>query len=217
MTIHRITFVAVLLATASPAAADGEQTPVYGLAVIGGDLARAPDQRTPVAGLGLELASWHGRLGLALEGSARWSIASDAARALVLGASARVRVLDGMMPSLLDPRDVEVGLELQAIVERAWMNVADPVDPTAYGLGIALRVRGSGDPDNPALLSESRFFLRVMSSRWSELDMLARTMTTPPAMDRAVTVLLGIGASFGGGSPGYMERFRLHPHDPTLL
>jgi len=206
--------VAVISIAATDASADGEDTPILGVNAIGGDQTIAPDQHAALGGLGLDLAVWHGRLGLAVESSARWAVAADTERELVLGASARVRVLEHMLPSLLDPRDVEVGLELQAIIERTWRNIEEPVDPNAYGVGIALRVRGSGDPDNDEFMSESRFFLRVMASKWSELDTLARTMMPTSPTERAITVLLGVGAAFGSGTPGYMNRFRLHHFEP---
>jgi hypothetical protein len=211
--------VCALLLASRIAAADGERTPMFGLAVVGADVARTPDDHADLAGVGLDIAWWHGRFGLAAEGSARWAIDdAQSARAYVLGGSARVRVLERMLPSLMDPRDCELGLELHAIIERTWWNSAvTTIDPMSYGFGVALRLRGGGDPDSSGLLAESRFFLRVMSSKWSELDVTARTMTPPPSTDRSFTVLLGIGASFGGGTPAYMDRFRLHPFGQTLL
>jgi hypothetical protein len=44
--------------------------------------------------------------------------------------------------------------------------------------------------------------------------------TTAPIEDRAareLTVLIGIGASFGAGEPGYVERLRMRPFDPATL
>jgi hypothetical protein len=212
-----VTLCALLLTGARHASADGERSPFFGLAVVGAETARTPDHAEDLAGVGLDLAWWHGRFGLAAEGTALWSIDPDGARALVLGGSARLRVLERMVPSLIDPRDVELGLELQAIVERAWWNVAVSEDPTAYGVGIALRARGGGDPDGSLLVAESRFFLRVMSAKWSAIDAVARTMTTPASSDRALTVMFGIGASFGAASPAYMDRFRMHPFEKSLL
>ena len=207
--ITRAGFVFVALVAASGiAAADGERTPLYGFAVIGGEASRTPVERDAQAGFGLDVAWWHGRFGLAAESSLRWSVTADAARTVVLGASARLRVLDGLVPSLFDPRDVEVGLELQAIVERVWRSVDAPIDPYGYGLGLALRVRGSGDPDSASLFAESRFTLRVMASRWDELDAIARTAMPSAMPDRALTVLLGIGAAWGRGDGAYMQRFR---------
>lgn len=193
---------------------------MFGVAVVGGDAAQTPQQDAPLAGVGFDIAVWHGRFGIAGEGSARWDLEDGAGarpRALVLGASARVRVLDTLMPSLVEPRDVELGVELQAIVERTWWNVPQDTDPTAYGVGLALRFRGGGDPDGSTLLAESRFFLRVMASRWSDPAVIARTSGPAMAPPRSFTVLLGIGASFGAGTPAYANRFRLRPFQPTLL
>jgi len=201
----------VLVATTRLAVADGERTPLFGVAVIAGEGARTPAERDAQAGFGLDVAWWHGRFGLAAESSLRWSVTADAARTVVVGASARVRVLDRLAPSLFDPRDVEVGVELQAIVERVWRSIDAPIDPYGYGLGLAVRVRGSGDPDSASLFAESRFSLRVMASRWDELDAIARTSMPTSMPDRALTVLLCIGAAWGRGDAAYMQRFRLHP------
>ena len=200
------------------AAADGERTPMLGVAVVGGDATLAPAQEEPLAGVALDVAFWHGRFGLGGEASERWGLQTSGVQATVVGASARFRIYECLMPSLLDPRDVELGLELQAIVERAWWHGSSAdVDPTAYGLGVALRLRGGGDADNSALLAESRLFLRVMTSRWAGLDGVARATEAPAPNDRAYTVLVGIGASFGAGAPSYVRQFRLHPFQPTLL
>ncbi len=210
---------ALLVTTARDAAADGERTPMVGIAIVGADVTRSPQHDLGLGGLALDLAWWHGRLGLAAEASSRWSIDAGAARATVLGASVRLRVLESMMPSLLDPSDVELGIELQGIVERTWWNDAvSDTDPVAYGVGLALRVRGVGDLDGSNRLAESRFFLRVMASRWNGVDAAATRMTRPEdATERALTVLVGIGASWGGGSPSYVQRFRLRPLERTLL
>jgi len=210
--------VAVVIGVASSAAADGEVTPMLGVAVVGADTARTPSQDEPLAGVALDLAFWHGRFGLGGEASERWSLETDGTHATVVGASARVRVYECLMPSLLDPRDVELGVELQAIVERGWWSGAmSDVDPTAYGLGVAIRMRGGGDADNSILLAESRLFLRVMSARWAGVDAVARTTEPTGPSERALTVLVGIGASFGAGTPGYVHKFRLRPFQPTLL
>ena len=197
--------------------ADGETTPMVGLAVVAADSSRTVDHRDGLAGIALDIAWWHGAFGLAAETSARWSIDSESARAVVVGVSARVRVLDWMMPSLLDPRDVELGLEVQAIAERTWWNLASDTDPSDFGFGLALRVRGSGDPDDlSTLLAESRFFVRVTSTRWNELDAV-RTTAPVSSAERPVTVLVGIGASFGSGTRSYVDRFRTRSVGGGLL
>ncbi|MDB4956672.1 MAG: hypothetical protein JWO36_4241 [Myxococcales bacterium] len=208
----------LLLTSASYADADGEATPIVGLAVVGGDSARTPEHDAALVGVAFDLAWWHGRFGLAAEASERWSLDPDGGRGTVLGVSARFRVLERLMPSLLDPRDVELGLELQAIVERTWWNVSVlETDPTSSGVGLAIRIRGGADPDGSTRLAESRFFVRVMTSRWTSVDAVARTTMPAGATDRAVTVLVGIGASFGGGTAVYADRFRLQPFEPSLL
>jgi len=116
----------VVLAPRS-AAADGERTPMFGFAVVGAETPRTSSDHTELAGASIDLAWWYGRFGLAAEGSALWSVETEGTRVLVAGASARVRVMDMMVHSLMEPRDVEVGLELQGIVERAWWHGA-PTD-----------------------------------------------------------------------------------------
>ncbi|MGE5186986.1 MAG: hypothetical protein ACM31C_33270 [Acidobacteriota bacterium] len=210
--------VAVLLSLSSIALADGEDSPMLGVTLVGAEAARTPDQQRDLAGAGAELAWWHGRFGLAAEGSARWSLDTDGVRAFVLGGSARLRVLDRMVRSLVEPRDCELGLELHAIVERAWWNDGmAAADPTAFGFGAALRLRGGGDAPSSTLLAESRFFVRVTSSRWSTLDSLARTTAPMAAPDRALTVVVGLGASWGSGTPAYAARFKRHPFQSSLL
>jgi hypothetical protein len=209
--------IAALLA-AGDAHADDDRTPMFGIAVFGAEAARPAAQAADLAGATFDLAWWRGRLGVAGEASATWQVQGGSARAFVLGGSIRLRVLERMMPSLMEPRDVELGLELQGIVERAWWDTGVGVDPVARGLGIALRFRGDVDPPGSGVVAESRFFLRVLSSQWSALGAVPRG-TAPVAHDggSALTVLIGIGASFGACSPSYMERFRMHPFSSSLL
>lgn len=217
MVTKGVPLLALLLMCTHDAAADGENTPMIGLAVVGGELTRSPDHINELAGVALDVAWWHGRFGLGAEGSSRWCVDADG-RAFVLGGSARLRLVDGMTLALMDTRQVEVALEAQAIVERVWWNASDfAADPMAYGFGLALRARGAGEPEGTSILAESRFFLRVMSARWTETDAIARTSMPVAASPRALTVLLGVGASFGGGTSSYMYRFRSHPFGPTLL
>ena len=190
------------------ATADGERSPMIGAAVIG---ARASEHDVELFGVELEAAWWWGRLGLAAHGSLRWGIDADRPRVGVVGGSARVQVFDGLMPSLLEPRDVELGLEAHAIVEQVWWARDASV---GHGLGLAVRLRGGGDDPTSPLLAESRLFLRVMSSRWTPVDAVARTMTPPDAEPaRELTVLFGIGAAFGAGEPRYVQRFHAQPLD----
>jgi hypothetical protein len=209
--------VAVVLGSAANAEADGERSPMLGVDIVGGDTTLAPAQEQPLAGVGFDVAFWRGRFGLGGEASERWALEASGVRATVVSASARLRIYDALMPSLLDPRDCELGVELHAIVERAWWSGSSQVDPVAYGGGIAVRLRGGGDADNSVELAESRIFLRVMTSKWGALDEIARSTDPVAPAGRSYTVLLGIGASFGAGSPAYVHQFRLHPFRPTML
>ncbi len=110
-------------AAATDAAADGERSPVLGGFLVGG---QGPDPDTELAGLQLDVAWWYGRLGLALEGAAHWTLGGDEVPAKTLGASARIRLFEQLLPALLEPRDVELGVELHGIVQRTWSGDADP-------------------------------------------------------------------------------------------
>jgi hypothetical protein len=205
-----------MLLQSGAARADGERSPMFGISGVAVDTSRTPEDSAQLAGAGIELAWWYGHFGLAGEASGRWAVAPEGARAFVLGGSARLLVLERLVPSFVEPRDDELGVELQAIVERAWWSTTmAPSDPLAYGGGIALRLRGGGDPDDSILLAESRLFVRVLTSRGTELDALARTTApTSSPSPRAVTVLVGLGASWGVGADDYVRRFRLRPFGP---
>src|SRR5258706_24946 len=92
------------------AAAEGERTPMFGGALTYTD---APDRKVELVGAELELAWWSGRIGLAVDAAARRAIGDDGARSLAVAGSARVLVADWLWPALLEPRDVEMGVELQ--------------------------------------------------------------------------------------------------------
>lgn len=202
---------AFLMAMTGAAAAEGERTPMIGGALT---LTDAPDRRTELVGGELELAWWSGRLGLAVEAAARRGIADDASRNLAVAGSARVLVADWLWPSLFEPRDVEVGVELQAIAERTWWSRDDSSD--AFGFGAAIRVRGGSDWEFSRLIAESRLFLRVMKSGDAVSDVVARTAGPMESSDgRGITVLVGLGAAFGAGNQRYLERFRLKAIDLT--
>ena len=149
------------------------------------------------AGVELEAVSWHGWLGFAVEASARTPVDSGGSRPVALGGSIRVRLMQALVPSLLEPSDVELGVQLQGIVERTlWNGELTGHEPYEQGIGLALRLRGSTDEDMPRLITESRFFIRVMS--WQAQDAeLARAMQPIAPADREVMVLIGIGAAFG--------------------
>jgi len=201
---------AVLMAMTSAAAAEGERTPMFGGALT---LTDAPDRKAELVGGEVELAWWSGRLGLAAEAAMCRGIEGEKARNLAVAGSARVLVADWLWPSLFEPRDVEVGVELQVIAGRTWWSRDDSSD--ALGLGVAIRVRGGSDWEFSQLLAESRLFVRVMKSRDEASDGIARTAETMIEQPerRGMTVMIGLGAAFGAGKPRYLERFRPRPTD----
>ena len=198
------------MSTTGTAVAEGERTPMIGGALTYTD---APDRKTGFVGGELELAWWSGRLGLAIEAAANRGIDGEKARNLAVGGSARVLVTSWLWPSLFDARDVELGVELHAIAARTWWSPDDSAD--AVGLGVALRMRGGSDWQFANLLAESRLFVRVMSSRDEVPEAIARAagMTAEPSQRLGVTVLVGLGAAFGAGTPSYLEHFRLKSLD----
>ncbi len=191
------------------ATADGELTPMIGAAVVG---VRAPEHDAELVGFQLEAAWWWGRFGLAAEGSMRWGTQKDVARSAALGGSARLRLFECLLPSLLDPRDiVELGIEVHSIVEHVWQ---DGTDTAGYGLGLAARLRGGGDDGFSSLLAESRLFVRVVSFRHASIDAVGRIlMPIDRQQTQELTVVFGIGASFGSGESGYVQRFHAQPFD----
>lgn len=199
------------------AAAEGERTPMIGGALT---YSEAGDHQAALVGGALELVWWSGRLGLGAEAAARRAVDDGSARNLAVAGSARLLVADWLWPSLLEPRDVEVGIELQLIGERTWWSRDASSD--GYGVGAAFRMRGGPDWELSSLLAESRLFVRVMRSTGAPSDVVARTAEAMPAAsgamlgqpDHAVTVMVGLGAAFGAGTRSYLERFRLHMFDP---
>ncbi|HEX5061566.1 MAG TPA: hypothetical protein VFV99_19495 [Kofleriaceae bacterium] len=195
------------LISGADAAADGEATPM-----IGGSVVWSPSAEQPsgMIGLAVEAAWWSGRVGVAVEGSGRSYVDNDQPRAFVLGSSVRLRLFDGLWRSWVDARDVEVGIELQGILERWWYQRNEPeLDPARYGVGLALRVRGGAD-DGSLRISESRFFIRVLAAPTVTDHAVARSMTPPAEEPRELMLLIGIGAAFGSSDPDYIERFRWH-------
>jgi hypothetical protein len=204
---------ALVLTMTGTAAADGERTPMFGGALTVGD---APDHRSALVGGEVDLAWWTGRLGLAVEAAARRAVDDGGIRSLAVAGSARVLVADWLWPSLIEPRDVEIGIELQLIAERAWWSRDDSSD--LYGLGAAIRIRGGSDWEFSSLLAESRLFVRVMRSADEPSEVAARTAAPMTAPARGgVTVMIGLGAAFGAGTPRYLERFRPRPLDLLRL
>lgn len=201
----------LILAHAGSAAADGERSPMLGAAFLG---AWDDHTQTESLGAGVEAAWWRGRCGLAAEGSMRWDPGGGGAHATVLGASARVRLFEHLLPSLLEPRDVELGLELHAIIQRTWWSDDRPTgDPVGHGLGVAVRLRGGSDDDFSSLLAESRLFVRVISAHGPASEVLARGAAPMQGAAREWTIFVGLGAAFGTGEPAYLDRFRARPFD----
>src|SRR3954471_6242999 len=111
-----LVFGAVLTLSTS-AAADGERSPMFG-----GSMVAAAVNEHAFGGGELEASWWHWRLGLGADGSMMWT-AGD--RVTMLSLSARLLVFDTLVESWLEPRDVELGIELQGIIERAWWSHDD--------------------------------------------------------------------------------------------
>jgi hypothetical protein len=111
---------------------------------------------------------------------------------------------------------VELAFELQGIVERTvWAGVLTEHEPHRQGVGLALRLRGSTDDYTPRLITESRFFVRVLS--WRQLGSVARTSGPTMAETTELVVILGVGAAFGGGESRYLQQFRRRAFDSPLL
>lgn len=204
----------VLTAALGDARADGERSPMFGVTLS----AAGTSQQVPMIGGGLEVAWWYGRVGIAGEGAMHWNSEDGVDRTTTLGANLRIRLLDQMLDSLFERRDVELGVELHGIVERTWWNDGrSALHPNAYGVGLAFRLRGGSDWDMSALIAESRLFFRVMTAPVMASDVVARSSEPGAPIDngRALTFLIGIGGSFGAGEPDYLVRFRSHsPFSP---
>ena len=175
---------------------------------------RTPDRDVELVGAHLEIVSWHGRFGIAGEGSLWQGLVDGGPRAVAAGGSARLQIADWLTPSLLEPRDVEIGLELHAVAERLWWSANDTAD--RWGLGLAIRMRGGGDENESPLLAESRLYVRVLKTRGNAPSGTTGAIahaTTDPTMEHAPTegyaVIICLGAAFGTGKPRYVERFRL--------
>jgi hypothetical protein len=208
MAVARIACAFALLVSSHAARAEGERSPM-----VGGSIVATRDvDAGGFAGAGLEVAQWWGHIGLGLEGSRQWAIDSMGPRVTTLAGTARVLLFTGMVPSLLEPSDCELGIELQGIVQRAWWaNVAPAPADVEYGAGIALRLRGgSDDAFTPLLIAESRVFVRVMRERAQPMQsgVIAKGDATIGARDEGTIVLIGLGALFGGGDPKYVQRFK---------
>jgi len=142
-----------------------------------------------------------------------WTTDHNGSHGGVFGLSARLLAFDTLVASVVEPRDIELGIELHAIIERTWWSEQDAA--TRYGFGVALRLRGDSDYDT-SLLAESRMFVRVMAAPRVQEMWIARTATPPMDRDHSdVMVLVGVGAAFGRGDDGYLERLRLRAFSPA--
>lgn len=190
--------------------ADGERTPIFGGSIVG-----AAAHEDPLAGVEGEATWWKWRFGVAAEGAMLWRPDDAAKRVAVLGISARLLAFDSLVESLLEPRSVELGVELHGIVER-WMWNNETNDITRYGVGVALRLRGSSDYDMSSLIAESRVFVRVMTTPPNQQDSIGRMIAAPAERDTGqLTIMIGLGAAFGTGDPDYLQRFRMEPFSPA--
>jgi hypothetical protein len=198
----RLALFAVTIATT--AAADGERTPMFGGGIIG-----SHSSETDVSGFSGEIAIWYGPIGIAAEASRQWSVDDvHGPQVGAVGGSLRLLAFEQNVPSILDSREVvALGIELHGVIERAWWNSAPARDPISYGTGLALRLRGSNDDHHSNMLAESRVFVRVMKPRAeAEMDFAARGMGG--GTSSGLTVMIGLGASFGGGQPAYVQNLR---------
>ena len=201
---HRVALFTSLLLAPALAHAEGEYGPLFG-----GSIMATHGTERDVAGVGAELAFWYSRIGIGVEASEQWTVDEQGPRVGALAGSLRVLVFDHIVPSVLDSREVvDLGIELHGIVERTWWNDARVGDePVRYGLGIALRLRGVNDDDRSTLLAESRFFVRVLKARTADSNVAARE-TMPSMVTEGATVIIGLGALFGGGRPAYVQQLR---------
>lgn len=192
---------ALLLASTTGAAAEGERSPM-----LGGNLV-AVDGADERAGVGLDMTWWAWRVGIAAEASTLW--ADSASRVTVVGASLRLLAYDALIESFLEPRHVELGIELHGVAER-WFS---DLDQTRYGVGVALRLRGGADYDLSSLLAESRVFVRVMTTQTNERPVAARMIG--PSEREPMMVIVGLGVAWGSGHRDYLDRFRMEPFSPA--
>lgn len=194
----------VVLGTAVDATAEGERSPMIGGGVIAARNGVSVEDQGLV-GVSVEATYWIHRIGLAVEGSRRWDVANGDPLATTFAGGLRFLLVDRLLESLIEPRDVELGLELHGLVERTWWDGSQQT--TAYGGGIALRLRGGGDGPDSRLLAESRLFVRVMHSR--DDVMFAARSTTPPQMEQVPrSIVVGLSAVWGTGERRYADRFK---------
>jgi hypothetical protein len=198
---------ALLVLAPTVAAAEGERTPMIGGSVVG-----AAAHEDALGGVGLDMTWWAWRAGLSVEGTMLWRADSSAERVAVVGVGLRLLAYDTLVESWLEPRNVELGIELQGIAER-WLWNDDWSTPTRYGIGVAVRLRGGSDYDLSSLLAESRVFLRVTKTPQSA-EAIGRTVGPAMTEHDPITIMIGVGASWGSGKPDYLDKFRMEPFSP---
>jgi len=204
---HALLLVAVLTGTA---VAEGERSPMIG----GGVIAARGAEDVGVVGIGLEATYWWHRVGVAVEGSRRWNVESGTAESATLSGGLRLLIADRLLGSIIEPRDLELGLELQGVVEKSWFDAGG--DDVSYGGGAALRLRGGGDAFDSTLLAETRLFVRVMTPR--DRSSVAERSTEQPMTERTpITVIVGLGAVWGSGERRYADKLRSRFATPIIF
>ena len=200
----RVALLALVLAP-TVAAAEGEYGPMFG-----GSIIATHATETDVAGVGAELAFWYGHIGVAAEASRQWTVDEvEGPQTTAVAGSLRVLLFHHIVPSLIDSHElVDLGVELQGIAERTWWTDAPTAhEPVRYGFGVAVRLRGVNDDDRSTLLAESRVFIRFMKARESDADFAARE-TMPSPFTEGTSVIVGLGALFGGGQQAYVQQLK---------
>ena len=190
----------------SAARANGESGPMFGGSIVA---THGEEGEKDVAGVGAELALWWSRIGIAAEAAHQWAFDGvDGPEVSSVAGSLRVLAFHHVLPSILDGRErVDLGIELHGIAERAWWDDGSK-HRDSYGFGIAIRLRGTGDDDRSNLLAESRFFVRILETRSEDAMRITARGISPSSLTSGVGIIIGLGASFGGGQPAYVEQLR---------
>jgi hypothetical protein len=199
---------ALLMMVSGTAAAEGERSPMIG----GGVLAARADEGGQV-GVGLEATYWWHRIGIAVEGSRRWEVESGDPASTTLTGGLRLLIADQLLGSIIEPRDLELGLEIHGVVEKSWFDVGG--DAVSYGGGAALRLRGGGDAFDSTLLAETRLFVRVMAPR--ERNLSERVVGELMTERTPLSIVVGLGAVWGSGERRYADKFRSRFATPIVF
>jgi len=179
----------------------------------GGVIAARGGDEVGAVGVGLEATYWWHRIGIAAEGSRRWEVESGAPQSITVAGSLRLLLADQLLGSFIEPRDLELGLEIHGVVEKAWFD--DAGTAVNYGGGIALRLRGGGDAFDSTLLAETRLFVRVMAPR--DRDEVSMRTTDQPMTREPMMIVVGLGATWGSAERKYADRFRSRFATPLLF